>query len=186
MDPLVPAFVAVLLAGVTDRPPILAAILADRHGRAATIAGIVAQGMGFVLAAIGGVVVAPHLTPDARNLLLALALLSAGGSTLFAARIKDRLTGWRMPGALVGLLGMAVMALGDRSQFLIFALVARTPDPVAGAIGGTLAAAVFTTAAATLGERGWYALPLHAVRPVAGGILLVTGAVVGLGALRLL
>lgn len=186
MDPLVPAFVAVLLAGITDRPPILAAILADRHGRAATIAALIAQGIGFALAAFGGTLVAPHLTPNARNLLLALALLSAGGSTLFATRIRDRLEGWRLPGAFVGLLGMAILALGDRSQFLVFALVARSPDPVAGAIGGTLAAAVATIAAATLGERDWCALPLRRVRPVAGGMLLLAGAVIGLGALRLL
>ncbi|MGT2514019.1 hypothetical protein ACVOMT_06975 [Sphingomonas panni] len=63
MDPLVPALVAVLLAGVGDRPPLLSAILADRHGSAATIAGIVAQAIGFALAAAAGTLVAPHLSP---------------------------------------------------------------------------------------------------------------------------
>ncbi|MDJ0278410.1 TMEM165/GDT1 family protein [Sphingomonas sp. 2R-10] len=186
MDPLVPAFVAVLLAGVGDRPALLAAILADRHGRGATIAGIVAQAIGFGVAAAAGALVAPHLTPNARNLLLALALLSAGGSALVAARIRDRLDHWRLPGWLTGLLGMAILAFGDRGQFLVFALVARTPDPVAGAVGSTLAAGALSAAAATLGERGWLALPLRRVRPVVGGLLLIAGAVLGLGALRLL
>ncbi len=186
MDPLVPAFVAVLLAGVGDRPALLAAILADRHGRGATIAGIVAQAIGFALAAVAGMLVAPHLTPNARNLLLALALLSAGGSALFAAKIKDRLDHWRLPAWLTGLLGMAILAFGDRGQFLVFALVARTPDPVAGTIGATLAAGALSAAAAGLGERGWLALPFRWVRPVVGGLLLTVGAVTGLGALRLL
>ncbi|KQM26728.1 MULTISPECIES: TMEM165/GDT1 family protein [unclassified Sphingomonas] len=186
MDPLVPALVAVLLAGVGDRPPLLTAILADRHGSAATIGGIVAQAIGFVLAAIGGTLVAPYLSPNARSLLLALALLSAGASSLFAARIKDRLDHWRLPGWLTGFLGLGILALGDRGQFLVFALVARTPDPVAGAIGATLAAIALSAAAGTLGERGWQSLPFRAIRPVVAGLLLVSGAIVGLGALRLL
>lgn len=186
MDPLVPAFVAVLLAGVSDRPPLLAAILSDRLGRAALWGGIVAQATGFVLAAIGGVLVAPYLTANARDLLLAFALLSAGGAALFAGRIRDRLDRWRLPPFPTGLLGIAILALGDRSQFLVFALVARTPDPVAGAIGATLAGGVLTLAAATLGERGWLALPFRIVRPVVAALLLPTAAVLALGALRLL
>jgi len=186
MDPLVPALVAVLLAGVGDRPPLLSAILADRHGSGATIGGIVAQAIGFALAAIAGTLVAPHLSPNARNLLLALALLSAGGAALFAARIKDRLDHWRLPGWLTGFLGLGILALGDRAQFIVFALVARTLDPVAGTIGATLAAIALSGAAATLGERGWLALPFRIARPVLGGLLLVAGAITGLGALRLL
>lgn len=186
MDPLVPALVAVLLAGVGDRPALLSAILADRHGSAATIGGIVAQAIGFGLAAVAGALVAPHLSPNARNLLLALALLSAGGSALFIARIKDRLDHWRLPGWLTGFLGLGILALGDRGQFLVFALVARTPDPVAGTIGATLAAIALSSAAATLGERGWLALPFRGIRPVTAGLLLLGGAVIGLGALRLL
>ncbi|KQM65344.1 MULTISPECIES: TMEM165/GDT1 family protein [unclassified Sphingomonas] len=186
MDPLVPALVAVLLAGVGDRPALLTAILADRHGSAATIGGVVAQAIGFALAAVAGTLVAPHLSPNARGLLLALALLSAGGSALFAARIKDRLDHWRLPGWLTGFLGLGILALGDRGQFLVFALVARTPDPVAGTIGATLAAIALSAAAATLGERGWQALPFRVVRPVTAGLLLLSGAIIGLGALRLL
>ena len=186
MDPLVPALVAVLLAGGCDRPPLLVAILSDRSGRGAVWGAIVAQAIGFVLAAIGGTVVAPYLTPNARNLLLAFALLSAGGATLFAATIKDRLDRWHLPPVLTGLLGVGILALGDRSQFLLFALIARTPDPVPGVIGATLAAATLTLAAATLGERGWRALPFRLLRPAIGALLLLTGAILGLGALRLL
>jgi putative Ca2+/H+ antiporter (TMEM165/GDT1 family) len=186
MDPLVPAFVAVLLAMATDRPPLLAAILADRFGTAATVAGtIAAQATGFALAAVAGTLVAPHLTPNARALLLALALLSAGGSALFAARIKDRLDGWHLPGIIVAALGMAVLALGDRSQFLIFAVTARTPDALLAAIGGILAATVVTTVAATMGERDWTRLPLRFVRPLVATLLLLAGIVTGLSALRL-
>ncbi|WP_294318732.1 TMEM165/GDT1 family protein [uncultured Sphingomonas sp.] len=186
MDPLLPALVAVLLAGVGDRPALLSAILADRHGSSATLGGIVGQATGFALAATGGTLVAPYLTPNARSLLLALALLSAGGSALFAARIKDRLDHWRLPGWLTGFLGLGILALGDRGQFLVFALVARTPDPVAGTIGATLAMIALSAAAATLGERGWQSLPFRLLRPVTAGLLLLGGAVVGLGALRLL
>lgn len=186
MDPLVPAFVAVLLAGVSDRPPLLAAILSDRLGRGALWGTIGAQTIGFVLAAIGGMLVAPILTPNARNLILAVALIAAATAVPIPARIKDRLGSWRLPPFPTGLLGMAALALGDRSQFLVFALVARTPDPLTGTIGASLAGAVLLLGAATLGERAWQKLPFAAIRIVATLLLALTGAVLGLGALRLL
>lgn len=186
MDPLVPAFVAVLMAGVSDRPPLLAAILSDRLGRGALWGTIVAQATGFALATIGGVLVAPALTPNARSAMLALALIAAATAAPILGRIKDRLDNWRLPPFPTGLFGMAVLTLGDRSQFLVFALVARTPDPVAGAIGASLAGGVLLLAAATLGERDWQKLPFTAIRIVATLLLGLTGAVVGLGALRLL
>ncbi|MEP9402955.1 TMEM165/GDT1 family protein [Sphingomonas silueang] len=187
MDPLVPAFVAVLLAGCTDRPALLAAVLADRHGAQAVWPGaVLALAAGFALSAVGGVVIAPHLTPNARGLLLALGLLSAGGAALWPPRGFDRLEGWRLPGALKALFGTLILMLGDRSQFLVFALVARNPEPWLGAIGGTLAGAVPVVAATLLGERSWTRLPRRAIGIVAGSLLLVVGAVTGLGALRLL
>ncbi len=186
VDPLVPALVAVLLAGVSDRPPLLAAILSDRLGRGAVWGAILAQAIGFALAAIGGMLVAPILTPNARDLMLAVALIAAATAVPIPARIKDRLDRWRLPPVLTGLLGMAVLTLGDRSQFLVFALVARTPDPVTGTIGASLAGTVLLLGAATLGERDWQKLPFAAIRIVATLLLALTGAILGLGALRLL
>ncbi|KQM37434.1 hypothetical protein ASE59_14775 [Sphingomonas sp. Leaf10] len=186
VDPLVPALVAVLLAGVSDRPPLLAAILSGRLGRGAVWGAILAQVVGFALAAIGGMLVAPILTPNARDLMLAVALIAAATAVPIPARIKDRLDGWRLPPVLTGLLGMAVLTLGDRSQFLVFALVARTPDPVTGTIGASLAGTVLLLGAATLGERDWQKLPFAAIRIVATLLLALTGATLGLGALRLL
>ncbi len=187
MDPLVPAFVAVLLAGWTDKPAALAAVLADRFGMRSVLPGaLLALAAGFALAVVGGVLVAPMLSPNARALLLALALLSAGGAALWRGGRFEKLEGWRLPGSLTALLGMFILGLGDRSQFLVFALTARTPNPWLAAIGGTLAAAIPIVAAVMLGERGWGALPHRAIAIVSGGLLLLTGAVVGLGALRLL
>ncbi len=187
MDPLVPAFVAVLLAGWTDKPAALAAVLADRFGPHAVWPGaVLALAAGFALAAVGGVLVAPLLTPNARALLLALALVSAGGAALWRGGRFDRLEGWRIPGSLTSLFGLFILTLGDRSQFLAFALTARTPQPWLAAIGGTLAAAIPIVAAMILGERGWAALPHRAIGIGAGSLLLLTGAITGLGALRLL
>lgn len=187
MDPLIPAFVAVLLSGVADRPARLAAVLADRHGAGSTWPGaVLALAGAFALAAAGGAIVAPMLTPNARALLLALALVSAGAGMLLPARRFDRLAGWRLPAPLTALAGMFILAIGDRSQFLVFALTARTPDPWLAAIGGTLAGAIPVVAAALLGERVWHRLPLRAIDPGSGALLLVAGVVTGLGALRLL
>ncbi|KQN07570.1 TMEM165/GDT1 family protein [Sphingomonas sp. Leaf25] len=187
MDPLVPAFVAVLLAGWTDKPAALAAVLADRFGARAVWPGaVLALAGGFALAVVGGVLVAPMLAPNARALLLALALLSAGAAAMWRGGRFDRLEGWKLPGSLTSLLGLFILTLGDRSQFLVFALTARTPEPWLAVIGGTLAATIPIVAAAILGERDWQRLPHRAIGVGAGGLLLITGAVIGLSALRLL
>ena len=186
MDPLIPAFVAVMLAGLTDRPPVLVALLADRFGVGSAMAGtFAAQAVGYGIAAGAGALVAPQLPADARTLLLALALMAAGGSALFAARLRDRLDGWRLPGPIVAALGVGILALGDRSQFLVFALSARTPSPILATTGATLAATALAFVAATLGERGWSRLPFTILRPIIGALLLGTSAATALTALRL-
>lgn len=187
MDPLIPTLVAVLLASGIDRPPVLTAILADRFGPVRAFAGAgAAQAIGFTFSALAGAWIARTLTPEPRSLLVAVALLSAGGSSLFTPRIKDRLERWRFGGIAVSFVGMAILALGDRSQLLVFALAARNPSPWLATIGATVAALGVTGAAAALGERGWSKLPFRVMRPAIAAVLMITGTIVALGALRLI
>lgn len=187
MDPLIPALVAVLLAGGVDRPPLLTAILADRFGVARVVAGAAAAHVaGFAVASLAGAMVAPLLTPNARALLLAAALLSAGASAMVGAAIRDRLDRWRIGGPATAFAGVGILALGDRSQFLVFALAARSQAPALAAGGATIAALAVAIAAASIGERGWARLPIRPIRYAVAGLFLLTGAWTALGALRLL
>src|SRR3546814_8302532 len=91
MDVLMAALLAALFAQASDRTPWCAALLGSRFARpvpviaALVIAIVVINGLG----AVAGALIGPMLTPEARALLLALALVSAGGAALFKAKAPD-------------------------------------------------------------------------------------------------
>lgn len=65
MDALMAAFVAALLAQASDRTPWLTAILSTRFARPGTIivATAIALAAGNGVAAIGGMMIGPHMPP---------------------------------------------------------------------------------------------------------------------------
>ena len=171
----------------SDRTPWLAAILAERLGRAAAIFGLlVSLAANYTIGVMGGRLLAPMMTPEAKLLLLALALVLAGVGTGWRVKRPEALEGWRLPGGITATLGLFIMAFGDRMQFIVAALAARTDLPWAAAVGATIGAGLVGAAAAMMGERAWTALPLRAVRLAAALLLTFAGVVLGLSALRLI
>ena len=187
MEAIVPAFLLAVLSQLGERPALLTAILADRFGRPLTVA--VAAGLahaaGNGLAAIAGVAMAPILTPNAQALLLAVALVTGGVSALWRVKPPARLEGWRFGALLTPLLGVFVVALGGGTQFFTLALATRG-EPWFAAAGATIGTLAVAFVAAVLGEPGWKALPFAKIRIGIGLLFLVAGAIIGLGALRLL
>ncbi len=183
------AFVGALLCQAGDRTAWLAAIMADRYQKPGTviIAAIIALLAGNVLGAVAGTLMAPIMTPNARALFLALALVSAGSSGLFALKSPDRMTGWRIGAFATTLVALLAIGVGDRTQFLTAAITARTPlvAPFA-VIGATLGSLAVIIPAILAGERGYQSLPHRPIRMVIGVILMVTGLILGVGALRLI
>ena len=186
MEAIVPAFLLALLAQPGDRPALLTAILADRFARPITVAlaAGVAHGLGSVLAAFAGAAVATALVPDARSLLLSVALLAGAVTGLIRTTLPSRLDRWRFGPMLTPLFGVFVLALGEQTQFFTFALAAGG-SPWLAASGATLGASIVAMVAASLGETGWSKLPLRWLRYAASALFLVAGIVIGLGALRL-
>lgn len=185
---MVPAFVAALLAQVGDRSPWLSAILADRYGRPFTVAlaALLAHALGNSIAGLGGALIAPMLTPNAKQLLVALALIFAAAGAFWRVKAPDRLEGWRLGAWLTAFLGVFILALGDTTQFFTFAFAARGPSPWFAIVGATLAAFVVNLSAALMGEAAWQRLPLRTIRTAVGSLALVAGVVIGAGALRLI
>ena len=141
--------------------------------------------MAATIAAVGGALVAPILTPNAKALLLAVALIYAGVAALWRRKAPARLAGWKLGALGTSAVGGGILALGDRTAFVTFALAARGPSPSLAATGAIVGALVLAAIAIASGERGWTRLPLRAISIVAGGLLLATGLVIGVGALRL-
>lgn len=181
------ALVAAALAQVGDRPAHLAAILADRYRAPGLVilAAVLALMAATGIAAAGGVLIAPVMTPEARQLLLALALLLQGAGALWRGKAPERLTGWKLGAFVTATLGLFILFFGDGVMFVVVALAARSEVPVLAAVGATLGALAVVAPAALLGEAAWIRLPLVTARRVIAGLFLLAGLWLGLGALRL-
>ncbi len=180
------ALVLAALTQASDRTPWLAAILADRLGRGTVVvAGLVALALSYAIGVAGGRLLAPVMTPAATLLLLALALVLAGVGTGWRVARPEALERWRLPAPVTAVLGLFIMAFGDRMQFVVVALAARSDLPWAAAVGATIGAGLVAGAAALAGEAAWLALPLRAVRLAAALLLTGAGLVTGVAAVGL-
>jgi putative Ca2+/H+ antiporter (TMEM165/GDT1 family) len=185
MEALVTAFVAAFLAEWGDKTQLVAAALAATTRRPAQIlAGLLLAILASnIIAAIAGDYVAATVTIRAMTLMTALALLFAAISGLIPRRQKP-LAPARVPVVTAFILCLAA-EMGDRTQFLTFALAGRfdsAPLAAAGATAGILAACV---PALMLGERLTSAVPIRGIRWGVALIFLVAGFVVGVKALQL-
>jgi Ca2+/H+ antiporter, TMEM165/GDT1 family len=187
VDALMAALIVAALAQLGDRTPRLAATLADRYSPGAAIAGA-GVGLAAVYAAGAalGAAIAPKLTPNVALLLLALALLLAAVTMAVAPKEPDRLSGWRIGGFLTALLGIAILAFGDSTQFVAAALAARGSAPWLAAAGATIGALATVSTAALLGETAWQRLPLRPARLAGAALLGIAGIVLGLSGARLI
>lgn len=188
MDALMAALVLGAICQAGDKTPWLAAILADRYQKPGLVvlATALALFVNYTLGVIGGILIAPVLTPEVRLLLLALALLLAGVSTTFRAKSPDRLARWRLGAFGTSAIGLAIMVFGDRMQFVVVALAAGSDLPWLAAIGATIGALMVATPAALLGERQWLALPQRVIRIGTAAVLVLLAMNIGLGAAGLI
>jgi putative Ca2+/H+ antiporter (TMEM165/GDT1 family) len=185
MEALVTSFVAALLASWSDKTQLVTAMQAERTRRPLLVfAGLVlALAASNIVAAIAGAWIAQAINVRAQTLLLALALLFAGGSGLIQRRPPKPATA-RLPILTVFILCLA-SEMGDRTQFLTFAIAGRfdsIPFAAAGATAGALAACL---PALFLGERLRTATPLRAIRYAGAASFLIAGFIVAVQALQL-
>lgn len=185
MDVLVISFVAALLAAWSDKTQRVAAMLVERTQRPfLVLVGLVlALAASNMIAAVAGTYVGHLINPRAATLLTALALLFAGASGLIQRRAPKAATA-RLPLLTAFILCLAT-EMGDRTQFLTFALAGRfdsVPFAAAGATAGALAACL---PAIVLGEELWKAAPMRVLRYVGAALFLAAGFIVAVQALRL-
>lgn len=189
MDSLLPALIAALLAGATDRPAWLAGILGKRFGkRTGVILGVVAAQVAIMGAALAGALaVRDMMTPNARSLIFGLALLFAGAGALMPPKPpRDRLEGWRIGALPTSAIGLFILAFGERVQFVGFGAAAWGGSPLLAAMGAMFGAIVAGAVAATLGEREWRRLPLRPIGIAGGAMLVLGGLFLALGGLRVI
>ena len=186
MDALVSAFVAAALGEWGDRSQLLVALLAARSGRPGTvlIGFLAAAILSNAVAAYLGTVAAHAITIRAMTLLVALALLFSGVAGLIRRNPPSTAFG-RLPLLLGTILLCLGTELGDRTQFMTFALAGRFDAPALAAAGATAGMATAALPALLLGERLQSAVPIRAIRLGGAGLFLLVGFVVAINALQI-
>lgn len=186
MDALVAAFAAAALAEQGDKTQLLVALLAARCGRpVALLAAVAAAAIASsALAAVAGTLIAGAITPRAMTLMVALAFLFAGVTGLMRRGTPAAGSG-RTPLLLAAFLLVLAAEMGDRTQFLTFALAGRLDAPLLTAAGASAGIVAASVPAALLGERLGAEVPVRALR-LGGAALFLVAALFAVGhALRL-
>lgn len=186
MDAFLTTLVAAALAEWGDKTQLVVAALAARSGKPGMVllgafAAALASGL---VAAFAGIYVAETITIRAMSLMVALALLFGGVGGLIPRR-KPAIGSERWPVAIAALILCLAAEVGDRTQFLTFALAGRFDSaPLAGA-GATLGMVATAVPAALLGDRLRTAVPFRAIRWSVAALFLIGGFIVAMKALRL-
>ena len=181
-------FVAALLTQASDRAPWLSARLADQFAtrRAVIVAVALAVAASNAIGAAGGALVAPLMTPNARALLLGLAMLSAGMTALWPAKPLPQPGGRSLGVFATAAMSLLAMSMGDRTQLLTAAITARSNLPAFAAIGATLGTLAVHIPAIVAGEQAGRRLPTRAVSVAIAALFILAGAIALLSALRLI
>jgi Ca2+/H+ antiporter, TMEM165/GDT1 family len=188
MDALLNSLIAVLLAEMGDRTQILAAVLAMRYGNnRAVIAGLaLATAINCVLAATAGSLIDSWISEEPIRLFTALSFVFAG-IAMFAKRKKvDILGGWKSGALFTSTFGLLILEFGDKSQFLVLAQAANTPQWWLSALGGWIGIMAACVPAILLREKLAEMAPIKTIRLIGGGLLLLWGAYQMLAAFKVI
>jgi putative Ca2+/H+ antiporter (TMEM165/GDT1 family) len=188
LDALLTTLVAAFLAEWGDKTQLLVIALAARFQRpGAVLAAVVLAALGnSIIAAVGGSLLSSVITLRAVSLLVALALIFAGGAALVRDKTPDMGRTWRVGAFLTTLGCFFLLEFGDKTQFVTAGLAAQFTAPAFAAAGATVGIAAANAPAALLGDGLAKALPLRAIRLGIGILFLLIGLFVAVSALRLI
>ena len=180
------ALIAAALATLGGREAVRVARLsaALSGGGGLLVAGWVACAVACLLAAKLGAGIADVLAPEAKAMLVAIALLVASVELAILRPARAPAEPTRSFGAILLVLGAA--QLSAAAGFLVFALAGATGAPWLAAAGGALGSAAVITVAWSMGAEWEARLPLRALRFGVAGLLFFAALVTGLSARGLL
>lgn len=182
MDAFLTTLLAASWAEMGDRTQILCAVLALRFGKERpVIYGLVAATLlNSCLSAYGGAFVGTLISEDAEMLFYALSFAFAGAGMLWWRRSVDTLEEWKTGPFWTSFLGIFILQLGDKGQFIIAGTAARTQAPEFAALGGAIGIIITCMAAIILRERLAQIVPVKPIRIAGGVIFLLVGLIMGM------
>jgi putative Ca2+/H+ antiporter (TMEM165/GDT1 family) len=188
VDAFLTSIFALALSEIGDRPQILCAALAIRYGRISPVIwglGLATLVNCFVSAYFGSAV-NQWISEDPLQLFYALSLILAGVGMLSWRRPVDLLSDWTLSPFWVSFIGIFILQLGDKGQFILAATAARTDMWFYAAIGGWIGVMIACVPALMLQEKLAELLPIKRIRQIGAILFLVIGIYMALGAWGLL
>lgn len=187
MEALLTSFIAAGLAEWGDKTQLLVIALATRFGRPGPVlAGVaVAALANALIAAAGGIVVHGFVVIRALTLLLGLALVCAGVGGLIRRRAPSLPERLRVGPFATAAVLFFIAELGDKTQFLTFAISARFDSMLLAAAGACAGVIAACAPAALLGGALPRQVPVRAIRLGAAILFLLSGFAAGVAALGL-
>jgi len=140
--------------------------------------------LGCALAAWLGAGIAAQLVPEAKAMLVAIALLLAALELALMRPRRAPVEPTRSFGAIAMVLGAAQLTAAG--GFLVFALAAAMAEPALAAAGGALGSGAVLTAAWSAGAEWEARVPLGLLRHAVAALLLLAALLTGLSARGLL
>lgn len=184
MDAFFTTLVATLLAETGGRAQLFVAAQSARTAQWWPVVGaaILCTLANSLISATLGEFVGQWVSEEPVRLFYALALVFAGAGML-APRGTIRLyEDWRIGSFGITAIGLFLLQIGDKSQFIIGATAARTQAPLLTAFGGVAGIVMAHLPAAVLKDELAKAIPLDIIRRGAGAVFLLIGIALALSA----
>jgi putative Ca2+/H+ antiporter (TMEM165/GDT1 family) len=180
MPTLLFALIAAALASVGGRDQRLVAVFAGKLGKAngLLVAGWLIAALTAALAAWVGSAMAGLLSPPAKQMLAAIALVLAAAEMLWPRSDREPVEPTRSLGAFA--IVLAARQIGDGPRFLIFAIAIAGNSPTLAAVGGAIGSAAALALGWVLGADLARRLPLRTMRLGIAIVLLLAGAVIAI------
>lgn len=188
MDSFLITLVFVMMAEMGDRTQLLCAVLAMRlkNDKSIIIGLLLATILNCALSAYLGHAFKGWLSTDALKLFTSIAYILAGIGMLLLYRPLDMLENWKIGAFATSFLGIFILQIGDKSQFMIGANAANSDYWLFPFFGAVIAIMLVNLPAIIFKDKLADVIPINIIRKIGGVIILLWGIVMAMSALRLI
>lgn len=188
MDSFLITLLVVAIAEMGDRSQLLSAVLAMRfkNDKIIILGLLLATIINCALSAILGSQVKMWISEDPLRLFTSIAYITGGIGMLLWYRPLDLLENWKIGTFATSFLGIFILQIGDKSQFIIGGNAAQADHwmfPFFGAIIGIMIA---NAPAVVFKEELSNIIPIKTIRKVGGIIITFWGIIMAMQAFRII
>lgn len=188
MDSFLITLVVVIIAEMGDRTQLLSAVLSMRFkdDKNIILGLLFATVLNCALSAYLGSTVKQWISMDALKLFASIAYILGGIGMLLWNRPLDLLENWKIGTFATSFVGIFILQIGDKSQFIIGANAAQADHWLFPFFGAVIAIMIANIPAIIFKEKLPTIIPLKLIRRIGGGTILLWGIIMVMQAFRII